>query len=89
MIQELHAAGKLNAVQSLWMAPRKPDGGVLRHANRSVRVKNLAGSPAHRKLVAEFGKRLDTWVKDTNDQGAIPEPREVIEREDPRSIRKK
>lgn len=73
VMQETYALGKLNAVQSLWMAPRKPDVEFYDTATDPFEVKNLAASPDHRKRVAEYGAKLDAWIKETNDQGALPE----------------
>lgn len=85
VMKELHAAGKLNATQELWMAPRKPDVEFYDTQSDPFEVKNLAASSTHRKLVTDFGKRLDGWLKEMDDKGATPEPREVIEREEPRA----
>jgi arylsulfatase A-like enzyme len=85
VILEQHKAGKLNAVQSLWTAPRKPDVEFYDTQSDPFEVKNLAKSPQHKKLVADFGKRLDNWLKEMDDKGAIRESRETIEREEPRA----
>jgi arylsulfatase A-like enzyme len=79
VLKELHAAGKLNATQELFMAPRKPEVEFYDTNNDPFEVKNLASSPAHRKLVAEFGRRLDQWVAEMKDKGAIPEPKEELD----------
>ena len=78
VIKELHAAGKLNAVQELWMAPRKP--GVEFYDTRSdpFEVRNLAASREHAPLVAQFSKRLDAWMSETRDLGGVPESKEEL-----------
>ena len=85
VMKELHAQGKLNAVQSLFMAPQKPQVEFYDLHTDPHEVNNLAGSTQHKKLVDDFGQRLDHWLKDVNDLGAIPESKETIEREEPRA----
>jgi arylsulfatase A-like enzyme len=73
VMKELGAAGKLNAVQSLWLAPRKPPVEFYDTKADPFEVKNLADSKEHAPWVARFAKRLDDWLADTKDQGANPE----------------
>jgi N-sulfoglucosamine sulfohydrolase len=79
IMKELHAAGKLNAVQELWMAPRKPPVEFYDTQADPFEVRNLAASPKHQKLVAQFAGRLDGWIAETKDQGGIPEPKEELD----------
>ena len=79
VIQELHAAGKLNATQELWMAPRKPPVEFYDCESDPYQVRNLADSPAHAKLVAQFGRRLDEWIAESGDKGGIPESKEELD----------
>jgi N-sulfoglucosamine sulfohydrolase len=74
VMQKLHAEGKLNATQSLWMAPRKPEVEFYDTRSDPYQVRNLADSREHAPLVARFAKRLDDWIAETKDQGANPEP---------------
>jgi arylsulfatase A-like enzyme len=89
VLKELHAQGKLNATQELWMAPRKPPVEFYDTQSDPFEVRNLANSPAHQKLIAQFAKRLDDWIRETGDKGAIPETPEEIERAEPRAKQKK
>lgn len=73
VLQKLHAEGKLDAVQELFMAPAKPPVEFYDLDNDPHEVRNLATSPAHRPLVEKFGRMLDRWIEETKDQGAIPE----------------
>ena len=43
-------------------------------------INNLLDSsqPAHRDALSRLRAALDTWISDTGDRGAIPEPREVV-----------
>jgi arylsulfatase A-like enzyme len=79
ILQELHAAGKLNATQELWMAPRKPAVEFYDTKADPYEVRNLAGDPAHKKLVTQFGRRLDAWIAETKDRGGTPEPQDEMD----------
>ena len=66
-----------NATQELFMAPRKPPVEFYDLASDPYEVRNLAASPKHEKLVADYGRRLDRWLEETRDQGGTPEPEEL------------
>ena len=85
VMKELHAAGKLTPVQAQWMAARKPDVELYDHQADPHEVMNLAADPQHKSARQRLTKLLDQWIEDTHDQGRTPEPREVIDREEPRS----
>ena len=85
VLQDLHAQGKLNAVQQQFMAARKPDVEFYDLAADPHEVNNLAQSPKHSKLVKEYSSKLDAWLKAMGDKGATPESRETIEAEEPRA----
>jgi len=85
VIKELHAAGKLDAIQAQWMAPRKPEVELYDHMADPHEVRNLAGDPKHLAARLRLTKALDDWIAETNDQGRIAESRETIEREEPRA----
>ncbi len=73
VLKQLFAEGKLNAVQSLFMQPHKPPVEFYDLKADPYEVRNLAASPKHEKLVADYARRLDGWIEETKDQGAIPE----------------
>ena len=81
LLRQLHGEGKLNAVQSVLMAPRLPDEELYDIANDPFEIHNLAASTdAERQRVrGELRAALDHWINETNDQGRIPEPPAVIE----------
>jgi len=79
VMKELHAAGKLNAVQELWMSPRKPPVEFYDTQSDPFEVKNLASSPAHERLLSHFAKRLDDWMLASKDRGGIPEPQAELD----------
>lgn len=85
VLKELHAAGKLDGIQSQWMAPAKPEIELYDHITDPHEVDNLVDAPKLRKVQSDLVSRLDEWIISTNDQGRIPEPKEVIDREEPRN----
>jgi arylsulfatase A-like enzyme len=70
------AEGKLNATQSLFMQPRKPEVEFYDIVADPHEVTNLAGSPKYSKEEQRMARLLDRWMKETNDLGRTPEPRE-------------
>lgn len=79
VLKELHAKGKLDAVQRLFMAERKPEVEFYDCQADPHQVRNLAGDPQYAGLVAKFGARLETWRKETGDQGGSAESPEELE----------
>jgi arylsulfatase A-like enzyme len=73
VLKELHAQGKLSAVQALFMQPTKPPVEFYDTTADPHEVRNLASSPQHQALLRRFGRILDQWMEDTRDLGAIPE----------------
>lgn len=74
VMKELHAKGKLNPVQELFMAERKPAVEFYDMKADPHEVSNLAGDPKHAKLVARYAATLDKWMADTKDRGGEPMP---------------
>lgn len=85
VIQELGAAGKLTPLQARWLAPQRPEFELYDHVADPHEVNNLAGDAKHSAALKRLRGLLDRWIADTNDQGRTPEPRDVIEREEPRA----
>ncbi|MCC6490751.1 MAG: sulfatase [Candidatus Hydrogenedentes bacterium] len=77
VMKQLHEQGKLNATQQLFMAPRKPDVELYDLQSDPHEVNNLAARPEHRKRVADMDRRLQAWLKQMDDKGAIPEKPEA------------
>ena len=84
VLHELHARGKLNAVQEQFMASKRPEIEFYDLEADPHEVNNLAASPKHKKLVSEFTAKLNNWLRDMDDKGAVLESQEVLEREEPR-----
>lgn len=65
VMKEYHAAGKLNAVQSLFMAERKPEVEFYDLEKDPHEIANLASSSTHAKQRIHLGALLDKWVAET------------------------
>jgi uncharacterized sulfatase len=71
--------GKLNDTQKLFMARTKPKEELYDTAADPHEVKNLAEAKDHQAVLSEMRAALDQWIKDTKDQGEVPE-KELINR---------
>jgi N-sulfoglucosamine sulfohydrolase len=85
VIKDLGAAGKLNAVQARWLAPRKPDFELYDLQADPHEINNLADSKSHQPALKRYAAMIDKWVVDTNDHGRAAEPDSVVAAEEPRS----
>ena len=63
----------LSPVQLLFFAPEKPPEELYDVADDPHEVRNLAGSPAHKAVLARMRRALDEWQRDTGDLGLVPE----------------
>jgi arylsulfatase A-like enzyme len=73
VMKELHGQGKLNATQSLFMAPAKPPEELYDVLADPHEVNNLAASKPHQGTLLAMRAKIDRWVWETNDQGRFPE----------------
>lgn len=65
--REWNAAGKLNDVQKLFFAAKKPTEELYDSESDPYETKNLASDPAHAEKLAELRTEMDRWLKATND----------------------
>lgn len=77
--RSLHAEGKLNPVQDLFFAARKPVEELYDAEGDPDEVRNLAGDPKYQDILKTMRAALDRWTAETHDLGAIPE-RELVRR---------
>lgn len=77
--RRLHAEGTLIGPQTLFFQHPKPDEELYDLENDPHEIKNLANSPDHQHILKRMRAALDAWMKDTGDQGPIPEE-QLIER---------
>lgn len=76
LLKELHAQGRLTPPQEFLCQPRMPDEELYDLESDPFEIHNLAKSddPAHEAKLKELRAVLEKWIKDTDDQGRIPEP---------------
>ena len=77
--RQLHSEGRLTGPQTLFFRHPKPDEELYDLENDPHEVENLAASPDHERILKRMRTALSAWMKQTSDQGAIPEE-ELIER---------
>lgn len=73
-MRRLFAAGQLDPVQSLIMAPTRPKEELYDLVADPHEIHNLADDPQHRETLARLRSNLDQWISDTADQAQSPEP---------------
>ncbi len=73
LIRRLDREGRLDPVQSLITAPRRPPEELYDLRNDPWEIHNLAGDAGSRPVLEQLRTRLDRWIVDTRDQGEIPE----------------
>lgn len=81
LMKQLHAEGKLTREQELFMAPRRPAEELYDLQADPDEIHNLAAAPEHRKTLKELEARLDRWIAETHDRGAIAEDPAIIEKQ--------
>jgi N-sulfoglucosamine sulfohydrolase len=86
LMKELQAQGKLTPVQSLFMAPRKPDEELYDIRSDPYEINNLAASPEHQAILREMRAILEKWIEDTGDMGQFPEKLSAITERDRKRI---
>lgn len=79
VLRELHAAGKLNDVQSLHMAETRPEEELYDLSKDPWEIKNLADDPVYQSQITEFRALLSRWVIESDDKGRFPEPAEMFD----------
>jgi N-sulfoglucosamine sulfohydrolase len=80
LMRALHAQGKLTGPARELMERRGPGEELYDTQADPHEIRNLAESPApeHREALLRLRAALDTWIVETGDRGAIPEPAEVV-----------
>jgi arylsulfatase A-like enzyme len=83
LLKELDAQGKLTPAQKLLTAPTMPPEELYDLQADPYEIKNLATSdqPEHQTVLKRLRAAVEKWIIDTNDQGAIFEPKEVAANE--------
>ena len=78
-MREMHLQGQLNALQEFLFNPTRPEEELYDLDKDPFETRNLARNSEYDKIKQRLTGALDTWIMETNDQGRIPEPREVID----------
>jgi len=79
VLRRWNEQGKLNEVQSKWMAPRRPEEELYDLEKDPWETNNVAGDPAYEEILLKLRGELDAWVEETGDKGQYPEPEEFLE----------
>ena len=72
-LKQLHADGKLNAVQSLIMAETRPEEELYYPSEDPWEIRNLANDPKHLDKLREMRAILSNWIIESDDHGRFPE----------------
>jgi arylsulfatase A-like enzyme len=79
-LRELHAAGKLDAIQEkLLFSPTRAPEELYDLAADPFETKNLAADPAQKATLEQMRARLEKWMSETNDRGRELEPEKVYD----------
>ena len=78
LMRELHAAGKLDALQARMFAPRRPAEELYDLEADPFETRNLVDSEEHAAVLVRMRTALDTWIEESDDQGRFPEAPEII-----------
>ncbi|HYO81959.1 MAG TPA: sulfatase [Bryobacteraceae bacterium] len=73
LVRDLHRAGKLNPVQSQFVADSKPVEELYDLQSDPHEVRNLAAEDQHASRLRSMRTLLENWIAETHDQGAIME----------------
>ena len=71
--------GKLTEAQQPFMTATRPEEELYDLAADPHEVKNLAKDPAHEETLEKLRTRLDQWIEESGDLGALSEPAEVTD----------
>lgn len=80
LMREMMAEGKLTGPPAELMSPTVAPEQLFDTANDPHEIHNLAESdkPEHREALIKMRAALDVWMVETQDQGAYPEPEEIV-----------
>ncbi|HIJ72447.1 MAG TPA: sulfatase [Planctomycetes bacterium] len=72
-LRELHAAGKLNKVQSLHLADTRPEEELYDLSSDRWEIHNLAEDPQYRDKLRQMRGILANWIIESDDKGRFGE----------------
>lgn len=79
LMRDLHSQGKLTGPPAVLMAPSRPPEELYDTQEDPWEINNLIDSPDHAEIKSQLSKALDAWMDRIDDQGRIPEPKEVTD----------
>lgn len=71
--------GKLTEAQQPFMAATRPEEELYDLVADPHEVKNLAKDPAHEQTLKGLRAKLDHWIEESGDLGALPEPTAITD----------
>jgi len=77
LLQVLFIEGKLTPQQELFMACIRPEEELYDLQTDPYEINNLANDPWHQETLKKLRDILDEWIKETGDQGGIPEDPQI------------
>ncbi|MDZ4287430.1 MAG: sulfatase [Prosthecobacter sp.] len=80
LLKQLAAEDKLTPAQAFLTAPTMPEEELYDLETDPYEINNLAASPKpeHQAELSKLRQVLQNWIEESNDQGRIPEPEEVV-----------
>lgn len=83
LIKELAAQDKLTPAQAVLAASTMPEEELYDMQADPYEIQNLASSPKpeHQEALERLRGVLTQWIEETNDQGRVPEPEDVVKNE--------
>jgi arylsulfatase A-like enzyme len=80
VMRQLHREGRLTGAPLELMQRQGPCEELYDTTADPHEITNLVSSsrPEHREALLRLRAALDTWISETGDRGAFPEPREVV-----------
>ncbi len=78
LLKKLHEEGALTPAQERLCAPTMPEEELYDLQADPHEIDNLAGRPDHHPTQERLRRALMSWIDETNDQGRVPEPPELI-----------
>ncbi len=80
-MRTLFAEGKLDAAQAKFMAARRPVEELYDLQSDPFELHNLADAPASSAALEHLRAVLGAWLKETNDESALPEDPEEVRKQ--------
>lgn len=78
-LRDWHAANKLNNTQALLFRETRPPEELYDLSADPHEINNLASDPDHNATLKEMRRRLNRWMRRTNDQGRTSETPEMYD----------